>query len=192
MPEESCQGKKYFPPKTRVSQYGLSDYDAGVLTLDRSTADFFERAVAGGGDPKRVCNLVTQDLQKLANERNSGVPDLGIPAENVAKLAKMATDGRISSTAASSICAIMAESPDSDPMQVAKDRNLIQQSDVGELAGIVEKVLAENPTAVADVTGGGKRSKAARGFLLGQVMRATGGKANPKIVSRILGEKLKV
>ena len=89
-----------------VSEYGLSDYDAGVLTAERSTAEFFDQAVKAGGDPKRVCNLITQDYQKLANERGCSVADLGVSPEKIAQLATMITEGVVSATASSTIAAI--------------------------------------------------------------------------------------
>ena len=77
-----------------------------------------------------------------------------------------------------------------EPQVLAEELNLIQKSDAGELEKIVDQVLAENQEAVADVTSGGKKEKKARGFLMGQVMQKTGGKANPKVVSEILAKKL--
>jgi aspartyl-tRNA(Asn)/glutamyl-tRNA(Gln) amidotransferase subunit B len=76
------------------------------------------------------------------------------------------------------------------PEGLAEELNLIQKSDAGELEQVVDQVLSENPQAVEDVTAGGKKSKKARGFLLGQVMQKTKGQANPKVVSEILGNKL--
>ena len=76
------------------------------------------------------------------------------------------------------------------PDVLAKELNLVQKSDAGELEGIVDQVLAENPEAVEQITSGGKKSKKARGFLLGQVIQKTKGQANPKVVSDILGRKL--
>jgi aspartyl-tRNA(Asn)/glutamyl-tRNA(Gln) amidotransferase subunit B len=173
-----------------VKEYGLSDYDAGVLTAERSTAEFFEEAVNAGGEPKRVCNLITQDYQKLANEKGCSVADLGVTAQKVAELANMVVSGDISATVSSTIAAISVADLSKTPEQIAKEKNLIQKSDAGELEQIVEQVIAENPKAVEDVTSGGKKSQKARGFLLGQVMQKTKGRANPKVVSEILTKKL--
>jgi len=172
-----------------VQEYGLSDYDAGVLTAERSTAEYFERVVAAGGDPKRVCNWITQVGLRLANERGCSVAALGIEPENIAQLDKMVEVGDVSASASTSIFEKMAET-DKDPWGIAEKLNLIQKSDAGELKTIVEQVIAENPKAVNDVKSGGKKSKAARGFLLGQVMQKTKGRANPKVVSQILTKKL--
>jgi aspartyl-tRNA(Asn)/glutamyl-tRNA(Gln) amidotransferase subunit B len=172
-----------------VTENGLSDYDAGVLTSERSTAEFFEEVVDQGGDPKRACNIITQDLMKAANERGCSIADLGVSSENIAQLCKMVEKGDVSATAATSITEIMVVER-GNPQQIAQEQNLIQKSDAGELEAIVDKILAENPNAVEDVTSGGKKSKKARGFLLGQVMQKTKGQANPKVVSEILNKKL--
>jgi len=173
-----------------VNDYKLSDYDAGVLTAERSTAEFFDEAVKAGGEPKRVCNFITQDLLKLANERGSSVAELGIPPENIAELAKMVDEGAVGTSGANKAIEIMARNPEKTTKEVVEEHNLIQKSDAGELETIVDEVLAENPKTVEDVTSGGKKSKKARGFLLGQVMQKTKGRANPKVVSEILDKKL--
>jgi aspartyl-tRNA(Asn)/glutamyl-tRNA(Gln) amidotransferase subunit B len=172
-----------------VTEYKLSDYDAGVLTAERATAEFFEQAVAAGGEPKRICNLLTQTGLKIANEKGCSVGDLGITPEGLAELAGMVEGGTVSSSAAVSIFEAMVESG-KGPGVLAEELDLIQKSDAGELEVIVDQVLAENPEAVDDVKSSGKKSKKARGFLLGQVMQKTKGQANPKVVSEILDKKL--
>ena len=172
-----------------VREYGLSDYDAGVLTAERSTADFFERAVRGGGDPKRVCNLLTQVGLKLANERGRDLPGLGLEPAAVAGLAKMVEAGTVSASAGNTILQAMVETG-RKPDVLARELNLLQKSDAAELEAVVDQVLAANAAAVADYRSGGKKSQKARGFLLGQVMQKTKGQANPKVVSEILDKKL--
>jgi len=182
LPIEKC--------KRFVSEYKLSGYDAGVLTAEKATSDYFEEIVKAGGEPKRVCNLLTQVGLKLANEKGCNVSELGIAVADFAELVKMAGADKVSATAAVTIMEQMAETS-KGPGQIAQELDLLQKSDAGQLEKLVEQVLAENPQAVEDVTGGGKKSKRARGFLLGQVMQKTKGTANPKIVSEILTEKLK-
>ena len=172
-----------------VQAYGLSEYDAGVLTGDRSTADFFEQAVGSGGDPKRICNLLTQVGLKLANERGRDLLGLGLEPNAVATLAGMIDQGIISASAGNTILQAMVETG-KKPEILAQELNLVQKSDAGELEGIVDQVLKENAAAAADVVAGGKKSQKARGFLLGQVMQKTKGQANPKVVSEILNRKL--
>ncbi len=175
--------------KRFVTEYKLSGYDAGVLIGDRYTAEFFDAAVKAGADAKRVCNLLTQTGMKLANEAGCSVADLGIDAASLAKLAKMAEAGDISATASATIFEEMAKTKKA-PDVIAAELNLTQKSDAGELEAVVDEVLAANPDAVADAASGGKKTKKARGFLLGQVMQKTKGQANPKVVSQILDKKL--
>jgi aspartyl-tRNA(Asn)/glutamyl-tRNA(Gln) amidotransferase subunit B len=167
----------------------LSDYDAGVLANERTVADFFESAVDAGGEPKRVCNLITQVGLKLANTRGCSIAELGPSACDVAQLAKMAQTGEISATAANTILEEMVKTG-KDPRALAEQLNLIQKSDAGELEKIVEEVLKDNPQAVEDFRAGGKKSGKARGFLLGQVMQKTKGRANPKVAAEILDRKI--
>jgi aspartyl-tRNA(Asn)/glutamyl-tRNA(Gln) amidotransferase subunit B len=126
---------------------------------------------------------------KLANEAGCSVADLGITADSLAKLAKMAQAGDISATASATIFEEMAKTKKA-PDVIAAQLNLIQKSDAGELEAVVDQVIAANPDAVADAASGGKKTKKARGFLLGQVMQKTKGQANPKVVSQILDKKL--
>jgi len=172
-----------------VNEYKLSDYDAGVLTAERSTAEFFEQAIDAGGEPKRVCNLLTQVGLKLANEKGCSLAELGLAPENVAELAKMIASGQVSATAGNTIMQEMLKTGKS-PQLMAEELDLVQKSDAGELETIVDQVLTENTKAVDDVKSGGKKNKKALGFLLGQVMQKTKGRANPKVVSEILGKKL--
>jgi aspartyl-tRNA(Asn)/glutamyl-tRNA(Gln) amidotransferase subunit B len=173
-----------------VSEYKLSDYDAGVLTAARATAEFFDETVKAGNEPKRVCNLLTQVGLKLANEKGCSLAELGLAVENVAGLAKMVADGDVSAGAGNTIMEEMVKSG-KGPQIIAEQLDLVQKSDAGELEAIVGEVLAENPNAVADVKSGGKKSKKAHGFLMGQVMQKTKGQANPRVVSEILNKKLR-
>lgn len=172
-----------------VSDWGLSDYDAGVLTARRETSEFFDSAVAAGANPKRLCNILTQTGLKLAHEKNCSINELGVSAENTAKLAKMVDAGDVSASAADMIFTKMAETAKA-PDVLAEELNLTQKSDAGELETIVDSVIAANPEAVADVKAQAKKAKKAMGFLLGQVMQQTKGRANPKVVSEILSNKL--
>ena len=97
--------------------------------------------------------------------------------------------GQISASSSVSVFEAMVQTG-KEPDILADELNLIQKSDAGELEAIIDQVLADNPNAVEDVTAGGKKSKKARGFLLGQVMQKTKGQANPKVASEILAKKL--
>jgi len=172
-----------------VKDYQLSEYDAGVLTASRATSELFEETVDNGADAKRACNLICQTGLHVANEKGCAIDELGLDAAGLAELAGMVDSGQVSASAAEKVFQAMIESGKS-PKAVAGELNLTQKSNADELAGIVDQALQENPQAVEDVTGGGKKSKAARGFLMGQVMKKTKGRANPKVVSRLLAEKL--
>ncbi len=172
-----------------VHEYGLSDYDAGVLTADRGTAEFFDKTVKLGAAAKRVCNLLTQTGLKLANEKSVSVDQLQITPENLAELAKMIDTGVVSASAATTIFEIMAESG-GDPKKIAEEKNLIQKSDSGEIEALIDQVIAENPKAVEDAKNNPKKAKKSAGFLMGQVMQKSKGQANPKVVSQILSRKL--
>jgi aspartyl-tRNA(Asn)/glutamyl-tRNA(Gln) amidotransferase subunit B len=132
---------------------------------------------------------LTQVGLKLANERGGTLSDAGLDSRRVAALAKMVEDGKVNASAANTIMEHMADA-DKDPASLAQELNLVQQSDAGELEGLVDQVLADHAQAVADVRAGGKKCKKARGFLLGQVMQMTKGQANPAVVSEILGRKI--
>jgi len=190
---EEIQGRLCELPIKRqlryVEQYKLSDYDAGVLTADRSISDLFEEAVKAGADPKRVCNIITQTGLKIANAKECSAGDLGLKPQSVANLAGMIEGGTIGAGSAGQIFEAMVETG-KEPEVLAEELNLIQKSDAGELEAIVDQVIADNPKAVEDVIGGGKKSKKARGFLLGQVMQKSKGQANPNVVSEILAKKL--
>jgi aspartyl-tRNA(Asn)/glutamyl-tRNA(Gln) amidotransferase subunit B len=177
-----------------VKEYGLSDYDAGVLTAERQTAEFFEQSIAAGGEPKRICNLLTQVGLKLANEKGCSAAELGVTPKGLAELAKMVEQGQVSASAGNSIFDGMVKTGPSgagkSPQQIAGEQNLLQKSDAGELEGFVDEVIAANPKAVEDAKSGGKKSQKSMSFLVGQVMQKTKGQANPKVVSEILGRKL--
>lgn len=173
-----------------ISEYGLNDYDATVLTADRPTAEFFDAAVMAGAPSKRAANLVTQFGLKIANERSCSMAEIGVSTQQTAQLARLVDAATVSSTAAGTIFEKMT-SDDRDPRVIAEENNLIQQSNADALEELVEEVIASHPQAVADFHTGGKKSPKARGFLLGQVMQKTKGQANPQIVAQLLDQKLK-
>ncbi len=172
-----------------MTQYGLSGYDAEVLTASRDTALYFDSVVSAGADPKRACNLITQVGQKLANQKGCTAAQIGVSAEYLSQLAQMADKGQISATAAAAIYDKMTQCTDS-PEQIARRENLIQTSDAGAIEAIVEQVLAENADGVQEILSNGKRAQKVMAFLTGQVMQKSKGQANPKVVSQILNAKL--
>ena len=173
-----------------VEEYGLSDYDAGVLTSDRESARYFDEAVKSGASAKRVANLISQQGLKIANERDCRISEIGISVEQITDLAKLIDEGIINASAAVTVFEKMLDD-DQDPKTIAQANNLIQMSDTGELETMVDKTIAANEKAVAEFQAGGKKAGKARGFLLGQIMQKTKGQANPKIVGDLLDKKLK-
>jgi aspartyl-tRNA(Asn)/glutamyl-tRNA(Gln) amidotransferase subunit B len=172
-----------------VKDFGLSDYDAGVLTGDKGTAEFFDAVVSAGGAPKRVCNILTQIGAKLANEAGCSVAELGVSSEGLAELAKMVEASDVSATASFTIFEEMTKSKDK-PRETAEKLNLIQKSDASEIEAIIDQVIADNSKAVEEAKSGSKKAKKSAGFLMGQVMQRSKGQANPQVVSQILNEKL--
>jgi len=172
-----------------IEQFGITRAEAAQICSDRATADRFEQAVAAGGDAKTLAKQFGSFWAMHANERGCSIADLGVEASRLGKLSAMVANDTINATAAVTIAEKMLACPD-DPQAIAERENLIQTSDAGALEKVVDEVLAANPKAVEDARPGAKKEKRSRGFLMGQVMKATGGKANPKIVQEILAEKL--
>ena len=163
---------------------GLSSYDARVLTSEVPLADYFEAVVAAGVEPKAAANWVMSDVMSSFNE-TGGFP---VPADRLAALVGLVRAGRVSHQAAKRVYAEMAQSPDGDPSAVAERLGLVQVSDEGALGGWVDEVLAANPGEVARYRAGETKLM---GFFVGQVMKRSRGKADPKGVQPVLLEKLK-
>ena len=173
-----------------VREYGLSRYDAGVLVTERAVADYFEECVkAGTGrvEPKAIANWVTGELFRLMKAKEAEIGQVEITPDRLVALIGLVQDGTISITAAKEVFAEVFEAGRA-PDEIVRERGLAQISDLAELSSIVDEVIAANPKPVADHRGGKEQ---ALGFLVGQVMRATRGKANPKVVNELLLEKLK-
>jgi aspartyl-tRNA(Asn)/glutamyl-tRNA(Gln) amidotransferase subunit B len=171
-------------------QYGLSPYDAGVLTESRQRADFFEEAVAaGGGSPERaktVANWVTGDFARLLNAANLDVHGSLVTPEALSALIGLQEEGVISGKTAKAVFEEMFETGKA-PKEIVAEQGLTQIESTDEVATSVAKVIAENPAAVADFRGG--KDEAIK-FLVGQVMRETRGRARPDVITELLREKL--
>jgi aspartyl-tRNA(Asn)/glutamyl-tRNA(Gln) amidotransferase subunit B len=167
-------------------QYKLPPYDAQVLTADRAVADYFEACLQWCDNPKLVSNWVMGDLLGLLNEHHRTIDDSPVSNEQLGRLLVMVEKGRISGKIAKNVFTKMAQSGQ-DPEQIVESQGLAQVSDAGALEKIVDDVLAANPNEVAAYQGGKPKLI---GFFVGQVMRATRGKANPKVVNELLAQKL--
>ena len=168
-----------------VEQYGLSAYDAGVLVAERARADYYEQ-VAANRDPKLAANWLITELLGALNKSGRDIADSPIAADQLGGLLDLIADDTISGRIAKDVFAAMLETGH-DAAAIVKEKGLEQVTDSGAIAGVVERVLAEQADKVAEYKAGKDRLF---GFFVGQVMKATQGKANPAAVNAILKEKL--
>lgn len=166
--------------------YNLSSYDAGIITSSRHMADYFDKIIATGADPKLAANWMMGDLSKNLNAENKTIEDSPVEAERLGKMINLISKGTISSKIAKKVFEEMWTSPD-DPEKIVSDKGLVQITDTKEIEAIVDAVIEANPKAVADYKGGNKK---AVGALVGQVMKQSKGKANPGLVNQLLAQKL--
>ncbi|MDI7247955.1 MAG: Asp-tRNA(Asn)/Glu-tRNA(Gln) amidotransferase subunit GatB [Bacillota bacterium] len=170
-----------------MRQHGLPAYDAAILTESKDVADYFEAAVAAyGGDAKAVSNWVIGELARLMNATGTDIRDARVAPTALAAMLNMIDDGTISGKIAKTVFEEMFATGKT-PDQVVAEKGLVQIADESELARIVDEVVAENSRAADEVRAGKDR---AIGFLVGQVMRKTRGRANPQAVNRLLQERL--
>lgn len=169
-----------------VNEYSLPEYDAFILTSSKKMADFFDAAVAEGATPKAVSNWLMGDISKILNEKEMEAGDIPFTPVQLAKMIALIEKGSISNSAAKKVLDAMFNEPD-DPEKLVEKLGLAQVSDEGAILGMVNDVLAQNPQSIADYKAGKDK---AIGFLVGQVMRVSKGKANPQIINKLLKEAL--
>lgn len=169
-----------------VEEWAIPEYDAGVLTATKKSADFFEAAVATGADAKMISNWMMGELFGYLNKNNLEIDEIPMKPEHLARMVRMIGDGTISGKIAKTVFAEMLVSG-KDPESIVKEKGLIQISDEGAIRPLIEKVISLNPQSVADYKAGKER---AIGFLVGQVMKETKGKANPQLVNQLLVEMM--
>ena len=167
-----------------VADYGLSVEEAGVLVAERAIADFFED-VAQGRDPKAAANWVTGDLFGALNKKGLGIEESPVAAAQLGGLIDLIADGTISGRIAKDVFAEMVETG-GDPAAIVEAKGLRQVTDTGAIEAAVDAALAANPAQVAQYAVNPK----VLGFFVGQVMKATQGKANPALVNKLLEKKL--
>ncbi|MGD9560294.1 MAG: Asp-tRNA(Asn)/Glu-tRNA(Gln) amidotransferase subunit GatB [Oscillospiraceae bacterium] len=191
--EESVQSLRAELPelplaRTRriMNTYSLSPYAAGQICAQKDRADFFEAAAGHGTSAKSVANWLLGDVQRLLNERHMALRESQLTPESLAGMLTLIETGALSGTAAKEVLEAMLETG-LGPEQVARQQGLVQVSDAGALAELVETVLRQHPKAVADYRAG-KRS--ALGFLVGQGMKAGGGAANPQLLKQLMESAL--
>ncbi len=169
-----------------VGAYGLPDYDAGVLTQSSALADYFEQVASAAGNPKAASNWVMGELLRTLKERGQSIETVPLAPASLAGLITLVDKGAISSSIAKDVFAKMYDSGRSADDIVAAE-GLAQIGDESALASIVADVLTNHADAVAQYRAG---KTATFGFLVGQVMKGTGGKANPKLANQILRREL--
>ncbi|MDQ3784273.1 MAG: Asp-tRNA(Asn)/Glu-tRNA(Gln) amidotransferase subunit GatB [Actinomycetota bacterium] len=183
-------GQPELPAERRVrwkQMYGLPPQDVAVLASSKATAAWFEAsASAYGGDAKKIVNWILADLFGLLNEAGVGLTDCKIAPAQLAGLVGLVDDGAISGKQAKEVLGDMFATGD-DPAVIVQDKGMEQESDATVLEAVVEEVIAENSDAADKVRAGQLNTI---GFLVGRVMRKTGGSANPKVVSELLRHKL--
>jgi aspartyl-tRNA(Asn)/glutamyl-tRNA(Gln) amidotransferase subunit B len=170
--------------KARFMAEGLSGYDAGVLVAERTTADFFE-AVAKGRDAKSAANWVINELAGRLNKEGKDIPDSPVSAAQLGAILDLIGEGVISGKIAKDLFEIVW-SEGGDPRAIVEARGMKQVTDTGAIETIIDEIIAKNPDQVADA----KSNPKAIGWFVGQVMKASGGKANPQAVNDLLKSKL--
>ncbi len=173
--------------RERLQQsFGLSDYDAGILTSSRAMAEYFDAVVAEGADAKAAANWMMGDLSKNLNAEGLEIKDSPVDAKRLAQMIGLIDKGTISSKIAKTVFKEMWTSKDA-PEDIVKAKGLVQITDTKEIENVVDAVIAANPKAVEEYKAGKKK---AIGALVGQVMKQTKGKANPQMVNQLLAGKL--
>ncbi len=174
----------------RIARYteklGLPDYDARVLTEDKDVSDLFDGVVKLGADAKKASNFIMSEVLRLAKSQSSEDVELKVSAEQLAEILKMSAADELNNLAAKQLLSFVWGTNDA-PRAIAAEKGLLQSNDEGEIKAVFDKIVADNPKQAADFIAGNDKL---RGYFVGQIMRASGGKANPKIINSLL-DKLK-
>ena len=167
-------------------EFGLSAYDARVLTDDRTVAEYFETAVIAGANAKLVANWISQDIAAYLNNNKLMITEIALQASDLAELVKLIETGTISGKIAKEILPELL-SQGGSPKALVEKKGLIQISDTSAIEKLIEEIIASHPSELEKFRSGKTNLK---GFFVGQVMKKSGGKADPKLTSQILDQKL--
>ena len=170
-----------------MNKYGLSEKDSNSITASKYLSDFFEKAGEIANDYKSVCNWLNSDIARILNEKEMEPEEIPFTAEELAEMVTLINKGTISTSIGKKVLDELFENPKS-PSKIIEEKGWVQISDKSEIKEVVLKVLAENAQSVADYKAGKDR---ALGFLVGQAMKQTKGKANPKMLNEMFIEELK-
>ena len=178
-------------PESRKERYmneiGLSEKDSNSITSSKFLSDLFEEAGKISGNYKAVCNWINSDIARILNEKEEDPEQIPFSAKELAELVKLIDKGTISSSIAKKVLDELFENP-RDPNKIIEEKGWVQISDESQIKEVVLKVLAENEQSVLDYKAGKDR---ALGYLVGQAMKQTKGKANPKMLNEMFIEELK-
>jgi aspartyl-tRNA(Asn)/glutamyl-tRNA(Gln) amidotransferase subunit B len=171
-----------------TSKLGLTVYDAGILTDSKPVALYFEEIIKNTNNFKAAANLVMGDVKSYLNHNGLEMEEFPVEARTLAQLIQLIEEGKISSTVASqNIFPELTKNPDKNPLEIATAMNLIQESDEGSLMGYIQQVIDENPVEIARYVAGEKQLT---GFLMGKLMKVSGGKADPKQANQLMRKML--
>ena len=184
--------KKTLPemPESRreryIKEYKLPEYDSNILTSSKHLSDLFEKATAQCNNPKAVSNWIMTDITRILNEKEQEPSDIPFTAKELGELVILIDKGTISSKIAKQVLEELFENP-RNPEDIIKEKGWIQISDEGAIKEVVQKILEANPASIADFKAGRDR---ALGYLVGQAMKETKGKANPQMLNKMFLEEL--
>ncbi|MCP3742533.1 Asp-tRNA(Asn)/Glu-tRNA(Gln) amidotransferase subunit GatB [Rossellomorea sp. BNER] len=173
--------------KRYVEEMGLPAYDAMVLTLTKEMSDYFQETVEAGADTKQASNWLMGEVSAYLNSEQKELSDVALTPQGLAGMIKLIENGTISSKIAKKVFKELVENG-GDPEKIVKEKGLVQISDEGALLKIVTETLDANPQSIEDFKNGKDR---AIGFLVGQIMKATKGQANPPMVNKLLLQEIK-
>ncbi|MGI5849629.1 MAG: Asp-tRNA(Asn)/Glu-tRNA(Gln) amidotransferase subunit GatB [Christensenellales bacterium] len=182
LPEMPAAKKQRF-----ITKLGLPEYDAGVLTAERSIAEFFEDCIKEYSDPKKISNFIMTDLLRLLKEDGIAPEDNPVKPAQLAQTLKLIDNGTVNITVGKTVFEEVFRTGE-NPEAIIRKKGLAQISDTEEIRAMVKDIIANNPGPVADYKGGKQKALI---FFIGQVMKATKGQANPTIVNEIALEELK-
>ena len=181
LPEMAQEKKRRY-----VAQFGLPEYDAGMITDQKALADFFEAAVELGGAPKELANWIMGEVLRTLKEKALEAKQMPLSPATLVKLLELVKQGKINRNTAVEVFAAIWDT-NGDPETYVQEHGLEQVSDAGLVESVVDQVFADNPKSIDDYQAGKQK---AFGFLVGQTMRQLKGKADPKVVNQIIREKL--
>ncbi|MBD3108861.1 Asp-tRNA(Asn)/Glu-tRNA(Gln) amidotransferase subunit GatB [Bacillus sp. AGMB 02131] len=172
--------------KRYVEQMGLPAYDAAILTVAKETADFFEATVAAGAEAKQASNWIMGELLAYLNAENKELTGVALTPQSLAGMIQLIENGTISSKIAKTVFKELVENG-GDAEEIVKAKGLVQISDEGALLKVIAEALDNNPQSIEDFKAGKQK---ATGFLVGQIMKATKGQANPQLVNKLLLQEI--